>query len=206
MTSGAANSQPNFRTTELDPDLLSTPFGVQTNWHVITGVPSSGKSTLIDQLADRGFQTVPEAGRQCVERELARGRTMDEIRENMAALQIAIKNRQLEVEHGLPADDLLFLDGAVPGCLAWSRAYGLNPNEILAECFHHRYATVFILDPLPFHKNGARNGDAPIVGFLDKWLARDYRSLGYQVVRVPVLSIHERLSFVLERLSGMATS
>jgi len=56
------HSQHDFRTTELDPDLLSTPFGVQTNWHVITGAPCSGKSTLIDQLADREFQTVPEAG------------------------------------------------------------------------------------------------------------------------------------------------
>ena len=27
----------DFRNTELDPDLLSTPFRVQTNWHVITG-------------------------------------------------------------------------------------------------------------------------------------------------------------------------
>jgi predicted ATPase len=195
------SSQHDFRTTELDPDLLSTPFGVQTNWHVITGAPSSGKSTLIDQLADRGFQTVPEAGRQYVEREMAKGRTIDEIRENMAAIQIAIKDMQSEIEHGLRANDVLFLDGAVPGSLAWYRAFGLNPNEILPECFHHYYASVFILDPLPFQENGARNGDATIVGYLDKWLARDYSSLGYHVVRVPVLSIQERLAFVLERLS-----
>jgi predicted ATPase len=195
------NLQNDFVATELDPDLLSTPFRAQTNWHVITGAPSSGKSTLIDQLVDRGFQTVPEAGRQYVEREMAKGRTMDEIRENMAAIQIGIKDMQSEIEHSLRANDGLFLDGAVPGSLAWYRAFGLNPNEILPECFHHRYASVFILDPLPFQENGARNGDAPIVGHLDEWLARDYSSLGYHVVRVPVLSIQERLAFVLERLS-----
>ena len=193
--------QHDFRTTELKPDLLSMPFRVQTNWHVITGTVSSGKSTLIDQLAGRGFQTIPETGRLYVEREMAKGRTMDEIRGNMAAIQIAIKEMQLEIEHGLPANDVLFLDGAVPGCLAWYRAFGLNPNEILLECFHHRYASVFILDPLPFQENGARNGDAPIVGHLDEWLARDYTALGYSVVRVPVLSLQERLVFVLERLS-----
>jgi predicted ATPase len=194
-------SQHDFRTTELDPDLLSTPFGVQTNWHVITGAPCSGKSTLIDQLADREFQTVTEAGRQCIEREMAKGRTIDEIRENMAAIQIATKDMQLEIEHGLRANDVLFLDGAVPGSLAWYRAYGLNPNEILLECFHHRYASVFILDPLPFQEDGARNEDAPIVGDLDEWLTRDYCTLGYNVVRVPVLSLQERLAFVLERLT-----
>ncbi len=49
--------QHDFLTTELDPDLLSTPFRVQTNWHVITGAACSGKTTLIDLLADKGFQT-----------------------------------------------------------------------------------------------------------------------------------------------------
>jgi len=69
----------DYRYSELDPDLLSMPFRVQTNWHVITGTVSSGKSTLIDQLADRGFQTVPETGRLCFERKMAKGRTIDEI-------------------------------------------------------------------------------------------------------------------------------
>ncbi len=193
--------QHDDRFTELDPDLLSTPFRVQTNWHVITGTVSAGKSTLTDQLADRGFQTVPETGRLYVEREMAKGRTIDEIRENMAAIQIAIKDMQLEIEHGLRANDVVFLDGAVPGSLAWYRAFGLNPNEILPECFHHRYASVFILDPLPFQENGARDDDAAIAGYLDEWIARDYRALGYSVVRVPVLSPQERVAYVLERLS-----
>ena len=61
--------QRNFRLTELDPELLSTPFGVQTNWHVITGAPCCGKTTLIDQLANQGFQTVPEGARRYIERD-----------------------------------------------------------------------------------------------------------------------------------------
>ena len=44
--------QHSFRATKLDAELLSTPFGVQTNWHVIAGAQSCGKTTLIDQLAD----------------------------------------------------------------------------------------------------------------------------------------------------------
>jgi predicted ATPase len=77
----------------------------------------------------------------------------------------------------------------------------LNPNEILAECFHHRYASVFILDRLRFQQNGIRLEDDAIAGLLDEWLARDYSALGYSVVRVPALSPEERLAFVLERLS-----
>jgi len=191
----------DFRATGLDPDLLSTPFRVQTNWHVITGASCSGKTTLIDQLADKGFQTVPEVGRQYFESEMAKGRTNDEIREDPVALQHGIIDMQLRIEGGLRANDVAFLDRAFPDCLAFHRVVGLNPNQILAECFHHRYASVFMLDPLPFQGDGVRDDDAAKVGYLDEWIARDYSALGYSVVRVPVMSPEERLAFVLERLS-----
>jgi predicted ATPase len=193
--------QHDFRTTELDPDLLSTPFRVQTNWHVITGAPCCGKTTLIDQLANQGFQTVPETAHLYIEREMAKGRTINEIFANRAALQRGIEDMQLSIEGGLQAIDVAFLDRAFPDCLAFHRVAGLNPNEILPDCFQHRYASVLMLDPLPFQGNGVRDDDASKVGYLDEWLARDYRALGYRVVRVPVLSPQERLAFVLERLS-----
>ena len=110
------NSQHAYRTAALDLDLLSTPFGVQTNWHVITGASSCGKTTLIKLLAENGFQTVPESARRYMEREIARGRTIDEIHADGAALQCSIEEMQLNVEGRLRASHITFLDGAVPGC------------------------------------------------------------------------------------------
>ncbi|UCF61735.1 MAG: ATP-binding protein [Anaerolineaceae bacterium] len=195
------NPQHDFRTTELDPDLLSTPFKVQTNWHVITGAPSCGKTTLIDQLADKGFRTVPEIAHMYIEREMALGRKINEILKNRVDLQGILIDMQLGIEHELQANEVTFLDRALPDCLAFNRYVGLNPNDLLTECFYHRYASVFILDPLPFHENGVRDDDSAVVSYLDEWLARDYSALGYLVVRVPVLVPQERLEFVLERLS-----
>ncbi len=195
------SSQHAFRAIELDPGILSTPFRVQTSWHVIAGALSCGKTTLLDRLADQGFRTVPEGARLYLERECARGRTNEEIRKNLAALQPGIVDMQVSIEGELRATDVAFLDRAIPDCLAWWRVYGLNPNEFLTECFHHRYASVFVLDPLPIQRDGFRPEDEAVAAFLDEWIVRDYSSLGYQVVRVPVLSIQERLAFVLEKLS-----
>ena len=77
------NHQTDYSAAALDPDLLATPVEVQTRWHVITGAPCSGKSTLIGQLAGRGSHTAAEAGRQYFERELATGRRIEEIRREM---------------------------------------------------------------------------------------------------------------------------
>ena len=186
---------------DLDPDLLSTPFGVQTNWHVITGAACSGKTTLIDLLADKGFQTVPEGARLYLERERARGRTTEEIHNNLAALQHGIVDMQLRIEGELRATDVAFLDRAVPDCLAWWRVYGLNPNEFLLDCFHHRYASVFILDQLPVQLNGFRFEDVVNTVFFNELHTQDYNALGYSIIRVPVLPPEERLAFVLEKIS-----
>ena len=199
----ADSSQLAFRGIELDPDLLATPYRIQTNWHVIAGALSCGKTTLIDALAAQGFRTVPEGARLYLERLRAGGQTTDEISKNLPALQHGIADMQLRIEGELPAADIAFLDRAIPDCLAWWRIYGLNPNELLTECFRNRYASVFILDPLPIQRNGFRPEDEAVAAFLDAWIARDYTSLGYQVVRVPVLSIQERIAFILGRLSDI---
>jgi predicted ATPase len=196
------NPQRDFSTTELDSTLLSTPFGVQTNWHAITGAPCSGKTTLIGALVDKGYRTVPESGRAYVAGELAKGRTSDEIFRNGVASQRGVLSLQLKAERRLAVNELAFLDSASPSCLAYLRVLGLDPNAILPECFHHRYASVFQLDRFPFQQDGVRFEDDATAAFIDEWLFRDYSALGYSVVRVPVLPVQERLTFIVEMLSG----
>ena len=162
------NTQHDFRTTGLDPELLSTPFKVQTNWHVITGASCSGKTTLIDQLAVKGFQTVPETAHLYIEREMALGRKSLEILKNRVDLQRILVAMQLEIEQALQANEVTFLDSALPDTLALNRYVGLSPNEFVSECLHHRYASVFILEPLPFQENGVRDDDSAVVSYLDK--------------------------------------
>jgi predicted ATPase len=167
---------------------------------VITGASCSGKTTLIDQLADKGFQTVPEVARQYIERELAKGRTIEKIREDQASLTCQVYDMMEKREGGLRAVEVTFLDRALPDGLAFFRFAGMNPNEILSDCFQHRYASVFMLNRLPYQQDGIRAADDPTAAYFDSWMSRDYSALGYNVVRVPVLSPEERLAFVLERL------
>ena len=194
------SSQQDFKATELDPDLLSTPFRVQTNWHVITGASCSGKTTLIDQLTDHGFRTAAEVGRLYIEKELAAGRTLEEIRADRAAFTRRLYDMMIKRERVLPADEVAFLDRGLPDAFAFYRIAGMNPNDILGDCFQNRYASVFMLDRLPYQQDGVRAGDDESAAYFDEWMWRDYSAVGYPVVRVPVLTPEERLAFVLERL------
>jgi len=194
------NTQINYRDTHLNPDLLSSPFKIQTNWHVITGASSSGKTTMIDQLAGKGFQTFPEVGRQYFERELAKGQTIDEIREDRAVLTCQVYELWVKLNRGLIASEINFLDRGLPDALAFYRFAGMNPNQILPDCFQYRYASVFLLNRLPYQQDGVRAGDDASAAYFQSWMLRDYSALGYDVVRVPVLPPEERLAFVLDKI------
>ena len=197
----ASVSPPNYRNTALSEDLLSTPFNIQTKWCVITGASCSGKTTLIEMLAGKGFRTVPEAGRKYFERELGKGRVIEEIRADPAAFTRQVYDIMLAHEGGLRVNEINFLDRALPDGFAFYRLAGMNPNQILPDCFQHRYACVFLLKRLPYQKDGVRVADDETAAYLESWIYRDYRALGYQVIEVPVLSPEGRFEFVLRKLS-----
>jgi predicted ATPase len=184
---------------ELNPQLLTRPFEVQTSWHVITGAPCCGKTTVIEQLATAGYQTVPETGRRVVEREIARGRTLDEIRADVVGFDRMIRELETETERNLDPQAEFFLDRGIPDCLAFYQLGGRDPNTILPGCFAHRYASVFVLDRFPVQKDAARIENEAEADFLDHQVEHVYRQLGYAVIRVPVLSPRGRMEFILAR-------
>ncbi len=197
-----ASPQYDFITTELDPDILSTPFDDQTKWHVLTGAACTGKTTMIEQLAGKGFRTFPETARVHIDAELAKGRTFDKMFAN-AADEITITEMQRDLEQRLQTHEITFLDRALPDSITFYRFCGLDPNEVLPDCFRHCYASVFVLNRLPqFHQDGARIEHDATSNLLDEWLFRDYSTLGYDVVRIPVLPPEERLAYFLDYLSA----
>jgi len=187
------------RITTLDPEILSTPYTVQTNWHVITGAICSGKTTLINLLAERGYQILPETARMYIEAQVASGRCLEDIFSNKDD-EITITKLQCEAEKRLRPAEIVFLDRALPDSLWFFRLHGLDPNEFLPECLNNRYASVYILDQLPVELDGARIEDKDYTDLLEEALVADYSALGYKIIRVPVLSPKERVDFILKNL------
>ena len=192
----------DMRTIALRPELLNAKFEVSTPWVVITGAPSSGKTSVLEQLAKQGYAWNPEIARVYIEQELARGRTIHEIRADEGQFQLGLINAKISVEANIPHDRVAFFDRAMPDSITYFRVGGLNPNDVLPNCFHFRYGSVFVFDRLPLQGDHARTEDEKTANFLDVWLERDYRALGYDVVRVPVMPIENRVQFVLKRLQS----
>jgi predicted ATPase len=173
---------------------------VVTNWCVITGAPSSGKTSVINVLRDRGFKVQDEAARDIIEEGLAEGKTLAEIRADAKTLQRKILARKIAQEKALNPADLVFMDRGMPDSLSYYRLASMEEGEPRKASAHFRYRAVFLFDRLPLVKDDVRSEDDATADKIDHMLEADYRDIGYVPVRVPVFTVTERADFILKSL------
>lgn len=174
---------------------------VETNWHVITGGPSTGKTTIINLLSQRGYKTTIEHARHYIDTMKEEGRTVEEIRSNKRKFQVGILNMQIKQEAELSAEDTVFLDRAIPDAMAYYQFLKLEYDKLLLNAMEHvSYKNIFILDRLPLIKDYARTEDEQAQKTIHNLIIDVYESLGFPVIFVPVLSPNERVDFILKNL------
>jgi predicted ATPase len=188
------------RAKELAADLLKSQHHSETNWVVITGAPCAGKTTVLNELKKLGYPCCQEVARAFIERSISQGMTLEQIRADESKFQNALIQEKLQIEKESNPAAVIFFDRAMPDTVTYYRISGLDPDSALKYCFYRRYRRVFILDPLEFENDNARTEDPETVQFLDEWLEKDYRALGYDVIRVPVMTVAERINFILHRV------
>lgn len=106
---------------------------IETNWYVVTGGPSTGKTTTINMLAERGYKTAIEHARHYIDTMLVEGQSVEELRSNKRAFQLGVLDMQIEQEASIDPKDLVFLDRAIPDALAYYRFLELTVDEVLKE-------------------------------------------------------------------------
>ena len=171
------------------------------HWYVITGGPSSGKTTVVDELHHRGYKTITESARHYMELQLINGRDIAEIRLGQAQLQHKVLNRQIELERKLDKSELTFLDRATPDSLAYYRYLGLPPDKKLTDWLETaHYKKIFVLDLLPLKLDEIRSENESEQRAIHAELIKVYTERGAEVVMVPVLPPKERADFILANL------
>ncbi|MBW2409939.1 MAG: ATP-binding protein [Deltaproteobacteria bacterium] len=171
-----------------------------TNWHVITGAPCSGKTSVINALEYKGFRVVHEVARAYIDEEMQKGKGLEQIKADRYQFENHIFLTKLKIEASLPQNEIIFLDRAVPDSIAYFQFDGLNPGPPIEKSKLVRYKKIFLFERLAFLKDGVRSEDDLLAEKLDNLLETAYRMLKYDIVRVPAISVEERTAFILERL------
>lgn len=173
---------------------------IKTNWIIITGGPSTGKSKTIDHIAFLGYYIRPEVARIIIDNEMSKGKSLDEIRGEQIKFEEEILRIKIESERSAPKNEMIFWERGMPDSIVYLKNCCNNWQSALEESKKIQYKGIFILDILPhYEKDYARTENANKAKEIHKALHDVYTDLGYSVFKVPVMSIEERAKFIIEK-------
>lgn len=170
--------------------------------YVITGGPSCGKTTLINELKQRGFPVLEEIARQVLEERKHIPTTPEE----WETRQHIILTRQIEQESKI--NQTTFLDRGICDIVAYSNHFlGYIPEAVKNTPLSDRYSKIFVLDMLPFEHDGLRvESGAEEAQEIHEKISLAYQEYNYQIINVPIFpepkesAIKQRADYILEKV------
>ncbi|MCK4860007.1 MAG: ATP-binding protein [Candidatus Omnitrophica bacterium] len=172
----------------------------RTNWYVITGAPCSGKTAVISALEQLGYPVVHEVARAYIDEELKKGKSIAKIKADVLLFERHILYKKIEIEKSLSKGATVFLDRAVPDSIGYYILEGLSPDEPIKKSKQTRYKKIFFFERLLFEKDAVRSEDDKIAAELDRILKESYQMLGHEIISVPILTVKDRVDFILKHV------
>lgn len=177
----------------------------KSNAIIITGGPGMGKTSVIEQLSDIGYNSVEETGRNIIQKELKtdgnRLPWLDKKGFAMAMFQQSLKDFQNVSEKC----GLTFFDRGIPDVIGYLKLCNISIPETMLQAAKEKryYPKIFITPPWKsIYVNDAERKqtfDEAVATY--HTMKETYSFLGYKLVELPKTTVLKRAKFILEYLS-----
>jgi predicted ATPase len=174
------------------------------NLFVVTGGPGSGKTSLITALSREGIPSMPEAGRAIIQ---------DQVRIGGDALPWADRARFAELMLGwelrsyreaASLDGAVIMDRGIPDVIGYLTLCGLPvPDHARRAAELFRYNRRVFVAPFwqdIFARDAERRQSLAEARATCEMMERTYAALGYELVRLPLASVEDRVAFARARM------
>lgn len=172
---------------------------------VIIGGPGSGKTSLINELAKRGYICYPEISRQVTLEARRQGIEQLFLEKPLLFSELLLEGRKKQhSEAQQETVPVVFLDRGIPDVLAYMHYIGdAYPAFFDEACKNHRYTKIFFLPPWEeiYTPDEERYENFEQAKLIADHLAETYTNYGYNLIEVPKETLDNRILFILEHLS-----
>lgn len=178
------------------------------NFHIITGGPGSGKTSVLEALRERGYRCVDEVGRKIIQEQLMIGGNALHWGDRKLFLELMLSRSMGDYDRVGHSEGHVFFDRGVPELAGYGPLVGFpTPAHVRKAAELFRYArTVFVMPPWReiYQNDAERKQDfAEAIASYELAVAT-YWEFGYEPVDVPKVSVTERARFILERVEADA--
>lgn len=176
---------------------------IKNNYIVISGCSGGGKSTLLTELANRGYSIVWEPGRQIVKEQLAiDGDALPWINIDKF-LDLALSRYLFQFNSQKDQQQFVFFDRGIVDAVQLDETQS-KYFQSAAEKFRYN-RLVFLVPPWEeiFAQDSERQHDFEAAKKEFNALLIKYKNFGYQTILLPKVSVKERADFILGTLSAV---
>ncbi|WP_299897516.1 ATP-binding protein [uncultured Aquimarina sp.] len=178
---------------------------------VITGGPSTGKTSIINKLEDDGFFCFPEFIRS-ITQEVKLSNDAMEIASNPIVsvddpydFNLQLLQGRIDQYRDPKASDkqISFYDRGIPDVLAYMDLFDQTYDETFIDaCKSYRYNKIFILPPWEdiYTSDEERYESFEEAKQIYLHLLNTYTKFGYNCIEVPFGNVKERSTFILEHV------
>lgn len=171
--------------------------------YIITGGPSTGKTSVINELIKNGFNCVHENSREIISMEIENGGEILPWK-NQIAFENKVSNLRTKQYLTSPKNAICFFDRSVIDCLAYLKLNNLQATTTiinnLQKCNFN--STVFytpIWKDIYINDN-ERKETLKEAKEIENSILRTYKSKGYKLIRIPRTPIKERVDFIISKI------
>ncbi len=169
---------------------------------VLSGGPSSGKTTLINELEKLGKHCFHEVSRDLIREAQKKGITQPFLTHPKQFNEEILQSRILQYKSAEKiAQPLCFFDRSIIDIIAYmDYAKQAIPKSFSLACKSYMYDTIFLLPPWnEIHiQDSERYETFEQAKTIYDCLKNSYLSYGYTVIEVPTGNVSDRVSFILK--------
>ena len=174
---------------------------------VITGGPSTGKTSIIEKIEKKGFHCFNEISRQITLEARKEGIPQLFVSDPLLFSERIIEGRIKQFKASENMDKpLVFFDRGIPDVVAYMDCFGQTYGQHFVEsCTLHKYDHVFLLPPWQeIHvSDNERYENFEQAVRIHSYLERAYKEYGYNIIDVPKETVEGRVTFILNKIKNL---
>jgi predicted ATPase len=169
---------------------------------VLTGGPSTGKTTVIEELLNRNFMCMTEISREVTLNARKKGVEQLFLTKPLLFSELLLEGRINQyIEAEKKNCDLVFFDRGIPDVHAYMNYISIDyPDTYIEKSTLYKYDYIFLMPPWEeiYISDSERYENFEQALAIHNHLERTYKKLNYNVIEVPFGTVEKRADFILD--------
>ena len=170
---------------------------------IITGAPGTGKTSIINELIKQGYPCAKEISRELISEQLSIGGKI-----LPWGNQIAFEEKIIQMRFKQYLDSLenciYFFDRSIIDSIAYLKVSNLNPlsqmNKLINSCIFNKTVFYTPIWEKIYVTDNERKEEIQKAREIENSIINTYISYGYNMIRIPKVSVKKRTSFILSKI------